>query len=106
MLIKFLTLWLCLIPMIVYAVPVNLTWKDNSDNEEFFEIQRRIGTSEWTWIARIPMDKESYVDQGQPGASHCYRLSAVNIVGASDFSNEACLTIEFLPDNPTDLRAK
>jgi len=71
---------------------VQLTWKDNSQHESGFKIERRRGSknSRWHEIAFVPANTTLYRD-GDVKADHdyFYRVCAVQGNRSSDFSNEA-----------------
>jgi Divergent InlB B-repeat domain len=76
------------------AAELSLMWSDNSDNEDGFTIERKVGTSgTYSEIATTGPDVASYVDSTVTnGSTYCYRVSAFNAVGESAYSNEACGT--------------
>jgi Divergent InlB B-repeat domain len=80
------------------AAELSLTWSDNSDNENGFTIERRIGTeATYSEIATTGPDVGSYVDSTVGnGSTYCYRVSAFNAGGDSEYSNEACGTTPLL----------
>ena len=60
-------------------VGIALTWKDNSDDEQGFKIERQVGTGEWTEIARLPAGATAYDDSPLPcGTAYAYRVRAFN----------------------------
>jgi hypothetical protein len=79
---------------------VDLTWTDNSNNEEDFVLERRItGGSTWTVVATLPTDTTSFRDEGVQGGvtsstSYDYRIKARNSVGDSSYSNTAVAIVE------------
>jgi hypothetical protein len=75
---------------------LTLTWQDNSNNEDEFAIERKTGTNgAYSQIASVGADVISYVDNSVTrGANYCYRVHAVNIAGASAYTNEACATVQ------------
>ena len=64
---------------------VNLSWIDNSNNEEEFVILRRlVGSTTFAEIARVGTDVTSYTDTtSEPGNDYEYQLFATNIIGDS-----------------------
>ncbi len=82
---------------------VKLTWVDKSDNEDFFQLFKKIGSATWLLIAEIPANTTSYTDTGLDiGVEYCYKIRAFNKIGGSDEYSNTCITIE-VPDAPTDL---
>ena len=70
------------------ATSISMTWRDQSDNEARFEIQRRSFSQNWTTIATPEANEESYVDEGlQPETWYQYRVRACNAGGCSQYSN-------------------
>ena len=73
---------------------IDLSWQDNSDEEEGFGVQRRVeGSSDWIDIGATPADLTTYSDTGlEPTTSYRYRVRAYRNIVASAFSNEAAAT--------------
>jgi chitodextrinase len=73
----------------VTATQINLSWKDNSDNETRFEIQRRIG-SDWENVGTAPANTTTFQDPTVGSNIHSiYRVRAVNETSVSPWSDEA-----------------
>ncbi len=71
---------------------IDLTWTDNSTNEEVFEIWRVSGEV-WEYVAQAGADVTFYSDTGlAPGTAYSYYIWAFNAAGYSDSSNEASAT--------------
>ena len=70
---------------------VHLTWKDNSTDEDEFEIERKIGAAPgFARLAAVPFDTASYHDADVTlGTSYTYRVRAKVGAGFSSYSNEA-----------------
>lgn len=70
----------------------HLTWKDNSDNESEFMIERKSGSSSWSTLASVPFDTTQYHDADlTTGTEYSYRVMAMPKSGGHDdgaFSNE------------------
>ena len=81
----------------VLAAPqVTLTWKDNSNNEDGFSVERRLATDPVTAfkeIGTLGPNVVFYVDTTVvAGTLYCYRVKAFSTVGGSSaYTNEACL---------------
>jgi|GEM_PF-6718020 len=77
------------------AVPaagqINLTWKDRSDNESGFIIQRKVDNGAFQEAGRADADATSFADSGlDPEVSYIYRVYSYNADGNSyNASNEA-----------------
>lgn len=70
---------------------INLTWKDNSDNEEGFKIERRRGEKgEWIQIQVTQADVENFIEKElEKNIYYYYRIQAFNSNGHSTYSNLA-----------------
>jgi len=88
-------------PAVLNAATLNLTWNDNSTNEDGFSIERRSGTSgSFTQIATVGPNITSYTNSNLAGGSvYCYQVRAFNSSGDSSYSNGSCATAI---DNDTD----
>ncbi|MCS7213950.1 MAG: PQQ-binding-like beta-propeller repeat protein [Candidatus Calescibacterium sp.] len=78
---------------------VKLKWQDNSNNEDWFIIQRKLGAAgTYSNIASTPTNVTTYSDYSVLEAqTYYYRVSAANSAGYSGFSNEVNVTIPLLP---------
>lgn len=87
----------------VFALDIGLQWRDNSDNEAGFILERKDGAGEYVEIAKTEANVTKFVDGGVPlNTTLCYRAKAFNAAGSSDYSNEACVSA-FLPAAPSEL---
>jgi hypothetical protein len=75
---------------------VEVRWKDESDNESEFQVQRKEGgEGEWKKIGKTGADTASFSDRAlTPKTTYGYRVRACNDVGCSDYSNEVAATTE------------
>ncbi|HKP85896.1 MAG TPA: putative Ig domain-containing protein [Blastocatellia bacterium] len=73
---------------------INLSWADNSNNENGFRLERKTGASgTYALIATIPANQIGYADGGLAAATtYFYRIKAYNGAGESAYSNEAFAT--------------
>ena len=82
---------------------INLSWSDNSDNEEGFEIYR-----DDTLIYKAKADETSYTDKElKPNTLYRYTIRAVNEQGASIFASAKAMTFDIdknVPNPPVDFR--
>lgn len=90
---------------VVSSTQVDLSWTDNSSNEEGFGIQRRLGEDgTWDTIDTVGADNPSYSDTTvASGNTYYYRVYAFNANGSSDYSNIAVaitITLQEALDNP------
>jgi hypothetical protein len=82
----------------VSSLQINLSWQDNSNNEDGFEIERRIGLY-WTWTFLDRVIITSYTNRGLVrGITYYYRVRAYNNIGDNSvWSNEANAIITWNP---------
>jgi len=80
---------------IVSVVNINLSWNDNSNNENGFRIERKEGQGDFHLIALEASSVENYTDRDniRPGNTYTYRVSAYNGGGQSNFTQELIITI-------------
>jgi Divergent InlB B-repeat domain len=94
----FLIFLLLLVVMILQgeaiAAQLSLTWKDNSTNEDGFDVERKTGTGgTFALIKTVGANVVSYTDSSlAAGTTYCYRVRSYNAVGDSTYSNQACGT--------------
>ncbi|MBN1186626.1 MAG: hypothetical protein JXB49_30395, partial [Bacteroidales bacterium] len=82
---------------------IELTWNDNSNNEENFEIERSVNSESYVLIATVAADQTMYIDTDIAfDQSYTYRVSAVNSAGSSAYSNIAEVTTEYDPAPPSE----
>lgn len=76
---------------------VTVSWKDNSDNETGFRVQRRSAggsDTDWTTIAELSSNTSSYADSTiAMGNSYDYRVQAFNSAGVAS-SSIASITLQ------------
>jgi hypothetical protein len=82
------------LPKTASAAQLTLTWKDSSNNEDGFEVERKTGTTgSFAVIATKGPNTTSHIDANlASGITYCYRVLAFNAAGDSAYSNEACGT--------------
>ena len=83
---------------------IELTWRDNSDDEAAFEVERKPGlpqqAGDFTLLAAVAADAESYIDTTvEPLTAYSYRVRAVDGERQSEYSNVAGATT---PSENTD----
>ena len=78
------------------AGQLQLTWTDNSNNEDGFKIERKLGTNgTFSQITSVGVNVTTYSDTNlTDGATYCYRLAAFNSAGTSAYSAEGCATVK------------
>ena len=89
---------------------IDLSWDDNSDNEDGFKIERKTGAGgTYSQIATVGPNVTTYPDTGLiPCTTYFYRVMAYNAAGNSAYSNVASATTPDLagcPCPPTNLTA-
>jgi titin len=79
---------------------INLTWQDNSTNEDSFKIERKTGSAgTYKQIAKVAKNVTSFSSTGlSANTPYFFRVRAYNRGGNSGYSNEASATT--LPNAP------
>lgn len=78
---------------VVSSSQINLSWTDNSTNEQGFKIERKTGAGSFSQIATVGANVTSYPDSSlSSSTSYTYRVRAYNGSGDSNYSNEASAT--------------
>jgi alpha-tubulin suppressor-like RCC1 family protein len=74
---------------------INLSWAEVSNNEEGFEIERKISISgTWELLAKVNQDIGYYSDtEVVLGNIYYYRIRAYNAIGNSSYSNEVVISM-------------
>jgi alpha-tubulin suppressor-like RCC1 family protein len=100
--------------MVISPTEISLTWSDNSNNEDGFQIERRI-TSTWSTTFTVGANTTSYSDTSviptTPPDTYYYRIKAYHAFADSGYSNEvwpslstpSALTITSIASNQIDL---
>lgn len=70
---------------------VVITWKDNSDNETAFVVERKFAPDgDYAPVGKVATRARSFVDRGvAPDTGYTYRIRAYNGAGHSDYTPEA-----------------
>jgi hypothetical protein len=76
----------------------HVTWKDNSDNEGSFMLERKVGTAAFTAYKTLDFNTTQYHDADvQAGMTYVYRVMAMPKSGGhgadAKYSNEATFTL-------------
>jgi len=72
---------------------MDLSWTDNSDNEDGFEIERSFDGSNFNLLHTVGANVNTYNDTGlAEETQYWYRVRAYNDAGDSDYSNTASAT--------------
>jgi hypothetical protein len=77
---------------------VDLVWDDNSDNEDEFQIERRLqGDPSFTQLAAVGTDVSEFPDDTvEVTKAYEYRIKACNEAGCSPASATAVITVPAL----------
>lgn len=83
----------------VSSSQINLQWADLSDNETGFQVERAPASNgTFTKIADVAANATTYSDNGLSGGTpYCYRVRAINGVGASGYTDTQCATTPAAP---------
>lgn len=75
---------------VVSTTQVDLKWVDKSTNETGFKVERRIGTTQYAFLATVGANLSVYTDNTvQANTSYTYRVYSFNPIGNSlTYSNE------------------
>jgi hypothetical protein len=72
------------------ATQLNLSWTDNSSNEEWFYIERSPDGSSWAVIDTVDPNSTAFSNTGlSGGTTYYYRIRSANTFGTSAYSNSA-----------------
>ena len=87
----------------LFGADLVLTWDDNSNNEDGFEVYRKQNQGEWLLIGATNSDDSQFVDHVVPvGTMLSYRVRAWNQFGQSDYTNIVSVNT-FPPAAPSGL---
>src|SRR5439155_281225 len=85
---------------------INLTWTDNSSNEDGFKLYRSTDGVNFTYVKGLAANVTSCSDYDRsPGTTYYYQVLAYNAGGNSPYSNRASVTTPTLPAAPSNLVA-
>jgi hypothetical protein len=81
-------------PGFATAATLQLSWVDNSPDEDGFSIERKTGANgAYSVIVRVGANVTTYTDVNlADGTTYCYRVNAFNSAGYSPYSPEVCGT--------------
>ncbi len=73
---------------------IRLNWNDNSNGEDNFVIEKKVGSLDWAECATVDSNVTQYIDDNQLiGASIYYRVKAIKNNYSSGYTNEASINI-------------
>jgi hypothetical protein len=82
-----------LVSTAVSSSQIDLTWTDNSENEDGFKVERKTGGSGFSEIGMSGANITSFSDTGLDSeTTYTYRVRAHNEYGDSEYSNETSAT--------------
>ena len=82
---------------------IDLSWSDNSSNEDNFVVQSSPDNAAWSTIATLAANTTAHTDNGLlPESLHFYRVKASNSEGDSSYSTVASDTTGPLPPSVED----
>ena len=82
---------------------IDLTWTDNSSDENRFKIERSLNGSGWSQVATVSADTTTYSFTGlEASTTYYFRVRAYNWGGYSDYSNEDSATTADGTGDPYD----
>jgi hypothetical protein len=82
---------------------IDLSWTDNSGDEDWFAIERSLDSNNFSEIATVPVDAESYSDMAlSASTTYFYKVAAVNNNGRS-YSGETSATTQTVGGTPTSI---
>jgi hypothetical protein len=85
---------------VVSSSQINLTWNDNSDNEDGFEIEQSQDDANYTMIDDVPENTTTYDVTGlSEEEDYSFRVLAYNDYGDSEYSNIVVSVISSILDN-------
>ena len=72
----------------LFGADLRLEWQDNSNNEDGFEVWRRVNEGEWLLIGATSVNISTFIDGVIPiGSVLSYRVRAWNQFGESGYTN-------------------
>lgn len=85
----------------VSSSQIDLSWKDNSNDETGFKVERKSSTSgSYSQISTVAAKGTSYSDTGlSASTTYSYRVKAYGASGDSNYSNEASATTSSAPSS-------
>ncbi|MFC2150368.1 fibronectin type III domain-containing protein [Calditrichota bacterium] len=86
---------------------IDLSWQDNADNEEFYELEGKQEGYAWIHITELPANSTQYSVQGlAPGTNYRYRLRVGNRFETSNYLESSQVMTYDVPVAPAWLIAE
>lgn len=80
------------------STQIDITWTDNSGNEDGFKIERSTDGTNFTQIATVVTSVTTFTNTGlEPATTYHYRVQAFNSNGVSNYSNISSATTQNAP---------
>jgi len=90
-----------LVAVAVESTKVRLTWKDNADNEEGFNLESKVGVGgTWKLIKYLGSNETTCDVWASADTEYYFRIYAHNAVGNSGYSNVAGVSTCVAPEKP------
>ena len=79
---------------------VNLTWKDNSSDEQWFEVHRSNGGNNWDALTNLPANTTNFTDTTvTQNNTYYYRVRSAHTRGNSFYTDSMLAISGFTPDS-------
>lgn len=77
---------------------IRVRWADSSNNETKFVLERSLnGGTSWAFRDSVAANVTQFFDNGlTQNTQYCYRVYALNCIGHSAYSNQACTTTSYI----------
>ncbi len=86
---------------VISSSQINLSWNDNSDNEDGFKVERKEESGSYVLITTLISNTTLFNDSTTSGnKKYYYRVYAFNSYGVSNFSNESIVTTPLCGNKP------
>jgi titin len=85
---------------------IQVSWQDNSNNEQFFNLFRSTDGVSYPFGITLPAGSTTYLNTGlSAGTTYFYRINAANTGGTSGFAGPtSATTLPTIPTAPSNLR--